>query len=71
MEKKNLFQLRALITYLEYVLREPAFFKKKLLTGSNISFNFEFLAVSIDPMKISVLSFSHVYEERPNPNCIE
>lgn len=70
MEKK-LFQLRALITYLGYVLREPAFLKKKLLTGSNISFNFEFLAVSIDPEKISVLGFSRIYEERPNSNCID
>lgn len=49
--EKNLFQLRALITYLEYVLREPAFLKKKLPKGSNISFNFELLAVLLTQWK--------------------
>lgn len=35
--------------------------KKKGLTNSNISFNFEFLAVSIDPTQFWTLSLSHIY----------
>ena len=47
MEKK--IQFGTITTYLGYILRESAFKKRKALTNSNISFNFEFLAVSIDP----------------------
>ena len=59
MEKK--IQFGTITTYLGYILRESAFKKRKALTNSNISFNFEFLAVSIDPTQFWILSLSHIY----------